>query len=177
MSSLVKWHALWFVLGSTMVLMVLRPCCIWERLLPLSASARTRRWAAAHPLWHRAERTAADSLADPRTHHVQRKPDRFDLVVLRHHRPHLWGKLVGLCWSDFGHHPGDHGGQSAGSPARNRRNAGIRRRAGNPVGAGGVAGRPRKHVPAPPSALHHLSFVPCQRDPHFRRDLSPLRFV
>jgi hypothetical protein len=67
-------------------------CCIGERLLPLSASARTRRRVAAHPLWHRAERTAADSLALKHAP-CPTQTRSFDLVALW---PHLWGKLTGL---------------------------------------------------------------------------------
>ncbi|SRR6266852_247206 len=151
-------------------------CCIWERLLPLSASARTRRRVAAHPLWHRAERTAADSLALKHAP-CPTQTRSFDLVALWPHWPYLWGKLIGLYWSHSGGDSGGHGGQSAGPLARGHRDAGVRSRSGNPVCAGGAASRPCQHVPAPPASLYHLPFVHRQRDPHLRGDLAPLRSV
>jgi hypothetical protein len=42
------------------------------------------------------------------------------------HWSHLWGKLIGLYWSDSGGDSGGHGGQSAGPLARGHRDAGVR---------------------------------------------------
>src|SRR6266567_571765 len=101
-----------------------RSCLVWQHLEHVPAVAFAHRRAAAHPLWHRAHRTAADSVAIghlPRS--GQARP--INLVALRAHRPDLWGELVGLCRPDSGRDPGADCCQIAASAARGDRNAGL----------------------------------------------------